>query len=785
MDHVAFIKDKGLIDLVDTLSLETMKNRVLIAKVKKKTYNTKKTRNPNKFTILPNAMGRRKDSQRKWSIMSDESKGSQPSDKLPYNSHASLFDKALNGMSSKSSYYIFLISQKPLNAVDEEYFAIDHEVMKKADLKPEVQFNRILFYTYKSLGDSSEPKKHLSIEQICSVQVLIYKKKAYHLKIKLENGKYYFFMFQQAVETVVWLDGLRTAVKIQEEITRSKFGLLKYNIRIVYKLQEQNKKKDLNDIMDSIIHDLDAGLAADVFLERFKASITEVNFFCDAFFSYKPFVLGVFQLLISSVHGKIRGILMDFWNRNYLEMIAGEILTFGRQIHEYREMLRSWGVVDKKLMDCNKPVIATFCNRLFDSSKEIMFNVIDEAMYKFQIENKIYRNRSIKILESHINICFENYSQMPTLETAYQLIDMIMMIITIVEMNLITQVQNPKKNLDFEVLASLLNNDFETLIHKFMKKIHKKTRSEISLQDIRKIINYPYLQRNNIKMSHVCLVALNGQISLEVNELFAAQNKPFDKFNLRKFLDKINFQFSRIFLGLVNVHEKFDILDKICLRILKLYFEHFLRFCRHMRHSNMAALLDKVSRDRQTLLNYFRPFIDNDLDCHIDILLVLHGLLEAMQCERIRVSMIKLIAFFGAEYGRPEHVRNMVRSKVYLSGAQADELVEDFEQIYERHVKDSGRLPRIFEFIKNFNPMALKFIKIMKKRMKRRSDKTVKMRSSTLNFRPQNVELELARFSADAIYAFSSECVMVKFPKDLDDFEIEEHLSTYLQKKKK
>ena len=56
-------------------------------------------------------------------------------------SSASLLDKALNGISTKSSYYIFLISQKPLNPVDEEYFTIDHEVMEKADLEEPMDFN--------------------------------------------------------------------------------------------------------------------------------------------------------------------------------------------------------------------------------------------------------------------------------------------------------------------------------------------------------------------------------------------------------------------------------------------------------------------------------------------------------------------------------------------------------------------------------------------------------------------------------------------------------------------
>jgi hypothetical protein len=760
-----------------------MKNRILVAKVKKKTYNTKKTRTNQKLnSFLARPGGLRKGSHRKGSHMSVESGGSQASNYGTLKTSASLFDKALNGMSSKSSYYIFLISQKPLNAVDEEYFAIDHEVMEKTELQESIDFNRVLFYTYKSLGDSSKPKKILPVENICSVQVFIFKKE-YHLKIKLENGKYYFFMFQLAVDALLWLNGLRRAIRIQEELTRSKFGVLKYNIEMIYKLKEQEKNKDVDDLLDGMTDDLNPDLPADSFIEKFEYSKREINYFCDAFYSHKPFVFSVFMVLIKYIHTKVRDLLRDFWNRSYLEMTAGQILSFGKSVYEYSEMLKTWGVLDKNLMLSNKPIIVTFCNRLFDSSKEILFNVIDEAMYKFQIENKMYKNKSIKILESHINICFDNYLQFPTLETAYQLIDMIMMIITIVQMNLITQVQNPSKNLDCEVLASLLNNDFESLIHKFMKKIHKKTKSEISLQDIRRIINYPYLQRNNIKMSQVCLVALNNRLALEVDDLFHSQHQPFHKFKMQRLLDKINFQFSRIFLGLCNDYEKFDILDKMCLRILNLYFNYFLRFCKDINHDRLGLLIKKIVNDRQIMLNYFRPFIDNYLDCHIDILMVLKRLLEAVHYDDIKINILQLIAFFGDEYGASQHIRNLVCSKIYLSGNQTKILMDDFEKIHKQYLEDRNKIPKLVLFIKKMNPLALKFIKIMKKRIKNKTNNTIKMRSSLVDFRPRNTDILFENFSIDEIYNFSCKCLMIKFPVEIDDFEIEDHLSNYIKKK--
>lgn len=785
MGYSAFIKDKQLVDLIETLNIETMKNRVLVARVKKKTYNTKKTRTKKKLSsLLHHSKGFQRQASRKESFHSTESGNLSHRTFDTSGKTASLLDKALNGISTKSSYYIFLISQKPLNAVDEEYFHIDHEVMEKKDLPSPIEFNKIMFYTYKSPGDSSEPKKILAVETVCSVQVLIHKKE-FHLKIKLENGKYYFFMFQQAVEALLWLDGLRSAIKIQEEITRSKFGVLKYNAGIIYKLYETGKQADIDEIIEGVLGDVSVDLPVDLFLARFESTKKEVNFLCDAFYSYKPFVPGIFQVLLKAIHSKVRVLLMEFWNVNYLEMTAGEILTLGREIYLYKEMLKNWGVLDRALMESNKPIIDTFCNRLFDSSKEVMFNVIDEAMYKFQIENKIYRNRSIKILESHVNICFQNYSQVPTLETAFQLVDMLLMIITIVQMNLISQVQNPKKNIDIEVLASLLNNDFEAMVQRFMKKIHKKTKSEISINDIRRIINYKYLQRNHIKMSQVCLVALNNKLSIEVKELFLSQHQSFPDFKMKRFIEKIDFQFSRIFLGLCNVHEKFDILDKMCLQIVRLYFDAFLRFCRYVEHGNLARLVRKIRKDQTTLLNYFRPFIDNDLDCHIAVLGVLVDLLQSKEYVRTKIILLKLVAFFGAEFGEPHHVRTLIKCKVYFSSDQVGILTREFEALHEEYLARKANVPPLAKYLKSFNPKVIKFINILKKRLKGKLDGTVKMRSSTINFRPQNTDLMLTNFSIDQIYNFTSKCLMIKFPKDTDEFDIEEYITSYLKRSAK
>jgi hypothetical protein len=342
--------------------------------------------------------------------------------------------------------------------------------------------------------------------------------------------------------------------------------------------------------------------------------------------------------------------------------------------------------------------------------------------------------------------------------------------------------QNPEKNLDLEVLASLLNNNFDDLVQKFMKKIHKKTKSEISLKEIREMVNYEYLQRNNLKLSMECLNTTNSKIALEIDNMFYSQKKPFYKFDLQKMLDSIEKKLGPIFLGLSKEYIKFDLIDKISLQIIHLYFKDFVLFAKKMKHRHIEKLLLKIPEDRQRLLNYFRPFVGHEIDCHIEILKDIKEFLETDDYEKARILILKFIAFFGKQYGEPENIKKLTSSKLYFSKKQILQLEEDLNKMREEHKNALKKHQKVKRYIKKFNPKVRQFVNILKTRLNKKNKKS---RSTTLNFRPQNTELMLYSFSVDEIFAFSAKCQFIEFPIDIDDLEIEEFLNKYLEKKKK
>jgi hypothetical protein len=692
-----------------------------------------------------------------------------------------LISKVLSTISSGTPYYIFLVSPKPINSINEEYFAMDDEIVEKGILGDPLKFNKIFFFDYSQKGDDSGPKKVLGVENIQSVNPLIYKG-YYYLKINLENGKIYFFLFNTAIALCYWLNGLRKSIQIKQEFKKLKYGVLKYNISILYKYHQENKWVEINEVINGILNGLDSEAFIDQFLEKFQVCTSEINYFCDAFFAHKPFVQSLFEAMIKTIHSGVRSSAMDFWNKNYIEMTAGEILSFGKVLLEYRKILKVWGVVDKKLKSTTEPVVITFANRLFNNSKEIMFNVIDEAMYKFRINNTFYENDSIRILEAHINICFENYVQFPIIELAVQLVDMLMMIITIIQINLITQLQESQKNFDLEVLASLLNNDFELLVQKFMKKIHKKTKNKISINDIRKMINYVYLQRNNLKISQVCLETLNQKVSIEIENLFYSQKKPFFKFKVQKFIDSIDKKLSKIFLGLKHEHEKFDIIDKLSLQIIHLYFGDFVLHAGKLKHKQVQNLLQKIPEDHQRLLNYFRPFVGTEVDCHFEIFKDLKTFLSTDDYELTRILILKFIAFFGHQYQLPENIKKLVSAKVYFSPIQSEQMLNGFLNIREEYLVDKRRSKSVVRYVKKLNPKVRQFISILKDHLQKRKDK---IRSTNLNFRPQNTELSFQAISIEQIFSFFSKCRMLEFPLETDDLQIDEFIDQHIQKNKR
>ena len=130
-----------------------------------------------------------------------------------------------------------------------------------------------------------------------------------------------------------------------------------------------------------------------------------------------------------------------------------------------------------------------------------------------------------------------------------------------------------------------------------MKKIHKKTKYQITINDIRGLINYRYLQRNSNKLSDLCLKKLSRHLKFKVKVLYLGHHGGFHVKGLKKFLNALTSEFERLFLGLQQEYQKYNLMEKVCEQILELYFQQFMANCEGLAHGDMQRTIGKAVID--------------------------------------------------------------------------------------------------------------------------------------------------------------------------------------------
>jgi hypothetical protein len=765
LNHSTFIYDKKLEDIFDNTSFESLQNRVLLSKVYK---TTKRSFNR---SIEPS----KKDSD--LSINSSEI----IQENRNRMSSANILGNMINGIKQPSSYYAFLICQKPIVNIHEEFYLIDDEVLDKNILVEPYEYNRIYLFNYKSVGDNSKVKKAIQIERITSLSAQESHQK-YKLKISTNDDKKYILEFFTAYECFNWLKGLQKAIQIQEEILRSQSGVIKHNINILYKRYESKQMNDIYQVVDIFYSKLVMKLSPDSFFGELKKTNQELNYFCDAFFSYKPFLSKFFELLIKRIHMQIRRRLCEYWNLQRNNMNPGELLIFGKLANDYLQIMNYWGVSDDKFKTFNHAVMVSFSNQLIESSKEIMFTVINEALFKFKKENGHYTNDANKILEAHMNICFDNMDQLCTGESAKVLAKFISQMISLVQINLIWLVQKEDFNSENEVLCALINNSFESLIRNFIRKIHMKSKSEISLKQIREILNYNYLLRNDDKLNRTCMEKLEERIVLEINDLFLNVRKDFSCLKIEKIFQEFDLLYRDIVLGLENEINKLDICEILIKINLKGYFSKFCLFLDYISQENIKWITLKIRDDHSKFIKYFRPLISTEFDSFINILLSLAEFLSSEDIESIYIHLVNIITFFGKEYATEEYISQFFNAKVYFSEAQRSRLFKNFNTSLDTVRKSVIGIDKV-DIAKEAVILYLpkKFIKILK--MRTFGDKLEQYKSILQNYKTNTEQLLYNSFLVGDIYKFNASCTMIKFPVSIEDLEIENFIMNYLKRK--
>lgn len=742
LNFTSFIRDKQLETVLETSCFEAIQNRVLMARFSKRTF--KQQRHPSR-KVSKNEM------EEDTSVTSE----------------STMLNNLMSGMKASSLYYGFLISQKTINEVNEKYSIVDDEVLDNSSLEKPFKFNIIYLYEYKMEGDETPIKKEIDIKEIHNIQY-VFRGNAYTVTFDMSPNKSYCLDFQSALVCLNWLNGIRNAKRTEQEISVSISGILKYNIKIVYELFAKNQIEEMKSISHHIYKNLTEQTDTDVLLQNFKNSVKEVHYFCDAFFSYKPFMKDVFQINFQNIHENIRSIMMDFWNSKYKSLSSGEILTFGKISHEYSTTLHNWGIQDSKFEDVFEAVSKTVCKHLFDSSIDIIFKTINECLFSFRKESGYFINNSIRLLEAHSYICFDNFDQIPRMEMSQWLVKMITMMISIVQTNLIILIEKNSDILEDEVLVSLINCGFDDFIMKLMTKINSK--SKISFEELRKMFSYDYLQRNNLKMNEVSFKVLENKIVHEIEQIYNQDKVSFIDHDMQAFCMEFLILYSDILQGFTKHWNCIMLMEKITYKLMEIYVQHFFEFSENISIDNFYQLITKIQQDKIKLTLSFQPFSGEDILIWLFPLSTIINFLKNDSIESIRTNTVALFAYFGELFISETNMESLLAYKVFFSDEQLFLIKKELSNSIKVH-KEHGNRNGI-KSLKNILNIAPKIQNFIKSFRDKKNNKNKRERGKT-QVGSQILKSFKKMMSIEEIFTFETDCLYVALMPNKSFEEVE------------
>ena len=752
-DHTHFIKDKELDIIFEENTIEILRNRLLISSIEKETKKIKKKKiNEPSTPKTPLTPFNRENLKDRFNI-----------NKI----------KHFRG----SFYYIILISQRPLHIIDEEFAMNDNFILKKETLPPWMDFNKMYFFEYQRNGDISKFKKATPITDIDSV---ICDKDGFSLKLQLSD-KYYIMNFKSSWEVIMWLEGIRAAIETCNDLKRTKLGVIKYNISILYFYFNSHKDNEILKVVKDIANGLTLDGNVNDFRKKMKKVVSEFNFFCDAFYAHKPFLLVLFKFCVLNFHKIVRNKINSYWNKNFRIMNSTGIINFASDFWNYLKILNSWGIRDKNL-NWVKNVTKTFIFVLFKKCKNVLTKILIDLKTNFFYEKKKILSKSSENIESHLYFIFENYDKIPDMETADTLVEMCGMILLTFLINLKNILKREK--LKYEVYVAILNNRYQKIIRNFLKKVHRATKSRISLKLAKQMINENFLLCLIIEIEKICYINITKKLKKDVKK-FLLSKGPFIKIDFvemcKNSLEIIQPQLDAIELK----HYVEDLYYEIFNKFTKIYYRLFLNFCNFIKDENYQELENKMKKDKNDFLIYLKEYVPKKANLYNYRINQLFKFFISNDIDEVTINIMNMNVFYSKIIEK-NNLDILFKSKVffpkksinfihdYLKNALIDDTKEP--------VKDEDKI-----FFLPLNPNVYIFIRNLKKSLFLRYEKKktlIDRKSFYINITLENEEKERNRPTYEKIYKTKGFADVLKFKNHIDDLEVEKYIKKKLVNEK-
>ena len=540
----------------------------------------------------------------------------------------------------------------------------------------------------------------------------------YTLKIEAYE-KYTYFHFRHAWECLMWRTAIDKSLTAVHESERALNKSVKYNMDLIYKGFFNKKEQDIIIVISFLTEDLSLSLKVSDFIKELVLTTNKIKLFMDSFYAYRPFSINLLNFVVFHFHKKVRLTFNSYWNNNWMDFNAKDIINYIEAIDSYEKSINSWGVTDEKLNGWVPPLLLTFMTKLFNNCKGIIANILYEARNDYFMVNQKVQSRVSDKIEEHITFIFNHFGKVKKVESAELLLDLCGNVLTVFFINIKEFLR--KENFPLQIYMAFINNGFIRAIKNFKRKVFNMPKQELKMKKIKEIIKEDRLINMIVDIEKLCQIKVDQYFSKQINLNFH-NDYTFLEFDFKSLLPNLLKELRTTIKLIDNEYVKEEINSKIFETLTNCYYRLFLKFTSQIYLDDYSKAVSKIEGDITLLSQELSKTEINETE-KVDLLFKLNQLklfLSSTDVDEVIICIMNMNVFYK-DLITLENIEKLLNAKIFFP-AECISYMNDYlkEALFEFEVK-SKRTTTLFSTFTNM-PLAKKFITNLS-RLKRKGGK--------------------------------------------------------------
>ena len=506
----------------------------------------------------------------------------------------------------------------------------------------------------------------------------------------------------------MWDASLRKAMEYQIELKRTVNHQLKYNIGVLYNYNDMGKK----DLILYNLNEITKGLKLDLQVSKFSVELKkvtkEVNFFLDAFYAKKPLYENLLNFVVLKLHKTIRRVVNQFWNKNWAELNANEVVGLMNAIWFYESVINYWGVTDTKFSTWTNPLIKTFVTKLFENCKKLITSILYDLRNEYQIESGKILSKMTDNIAAHINMIFGHFEQVQVMLAAELLTGLAGNVFMLFLSNVRSFLR--EENFPLQIYIGIYNNGLMRVIKNFQKMVHSSTKNQISIKQVRIAMDEDFLINTTMDITDMChnkiLKYFKGQIDKKFND-----GKIFLEYDLKGFLKK-NLQNVLVYINYIESPTALkELMNVVFSQVIINYLFLFLQFAKKVRPENFQTVVQKLKTDKRIFEQELNQSDAKDKDALLFKFCQLQDFLTTDDVDLAIIAITNITVFYK-EFNDPKNIDTLLKAKVFFPPRGISYLSKYFRHKLKPEKRKSSffGLPSLFKKAP-VNPFIFLFIK--------------------------------------------------------------------------